>query len=87
VSEFDAQLRSLVDQAWDLRETPYYRDALNAIVDLYDRRHDIIARDHERELDEFARLLCETQVGEGRMYQADTFLHACLSAAMWQHFD
>jgi hypothetical protein len=33
------ELRALVDQAWELRGTPYLRDAVAAIVDWHDRRH------------------------------------------------
>jgi hypothetical protein len=33
----DAQLRRLVYQAFDLRETPYFRDACEAILDWNDR--------------------------------------------------
>lgn len=33
------QLATLVGQAWELRETPYTDDAVDAIVDWHDRRH------------------------------------------------
>ena len=32
-----AQLRRLVNQAWDLREGPYARDAYQAILDFHER--------------------------------------------------
>jgi hypothetical protein len=35
----EAQLRVLVGQAFELRDTPYLRDACDAIVDAWDRRH------------------------------------------------
>jgi hypothetical protein len=40
---YDERLRRLVYQAWELRASPYYRDALQAIIDLHaaslDRRY------------------------------------------------
>jgi hypothetical protein len=35
----ERELRALVDQAWELRGTPYLRDACEAIVDWHERRH------------------------------------------------
>lgn len=32
------RLRALVDQAWELRGSPYLRDACEAIIDWHDRR-------------------------------------------------
>jgi hypothetical protein len=33
------ELRALVDQAWELRGTPYLLDACQAITDWHERRH------------------------------------------------
>jgi hypothetical protein len=33
----EAQLRRLTNEAWDLKESPYFDDALRAIVDFHER--------------------------------------------------
>jgi hypothetical protein len=41
----EAQLRRLVNQAWELKDSPYYRDAINAICDWhYDTLPDRLER-------------------------------------------
>jgi hypothetical protein len=47
----ERELRALTDQAWELRETPYLRDACEAILDFWDRRW---LRRHERRLEDLA---------------------------------
>lgn len=49
----ERELRALVDQAFELRGTPYLRDAVAAIVDWFERRY---LRGYERELEELAWL-------------------------------
>jgi hypothetical protein len=49
-----AQLHVMTDQAWALRESPYLFDAVEAIVDWFDRRHE---RRWERRGDSFSRVL------------------------------
>jgi hypothetical protein len=44
----------MTDQAWALRESPYLFDAVEAIVDWFDRRHE---RRWERRGDSFSRVL------------------------------
>jgi hypothetical protein len=57
------ELHALVIQAFDLRESPYFRDAVDAIVLWHERRP---LRRHELSLEErasvtrFRRLLAET---------------------------
>jgi hypothetical protein len=48
------ELRRLTDQAFDLRETPYLRDAIAAIEDWWERRH---TRALDREEEQLAFLL------------------------------
>lgn len=57
---FDARLRILVDQAFDLRGTPYLREACAAIVELHDRRHLIEHERREVTVAELLELLRET---------------------------
>jgi hypothetical protein len=51
VTPEDRELRALVDQAFDLRGSPYVLDAVQAIVHWHERRY---LRRHERELEELA---------------------------------
>jgi hypothetical protein len=51
MSAEDRELRALVDQAFDLRGTPYLRDAVEAIVEWHQRRY---LRRYEHELQELA---------------------------------
>jgi hypothetical protein len=58
------ELYRLVGQAWELRGSPYYVDALQAIVDWHERRR--LAR-LEREREETGRLvLLLRETGAGR---------------------
>jgi hypothetical protein len=50
MQEYERRLRRLVDQAWDLRDSPYYRDACQAIVDLHYHRLEIEAAEAEEKL-------------------------------------
>lgn len=52
-SSFDETLRVLVAQAWELRASPYLRDAVEAIVDAHDRR---ALEEFERRQESEARL-------------------------------
>jgi hypothetical protein len=54
VNAEDRELRALVDQAFELRETPYVVDAVEAIVDWWDRRY---LRARERRDQQFAELV------------------------------
>jgi hypothetical protein len=54
VTADELELRALAAQAFDLRATPYFRDAIAAIVDWHDRRH---LRAYERRQEELARLV------------------------------
>jgi hypothetical protein len=50
----DPELARLTAQAFDLRESSYFRDAIQAIVDWFERRHE---RRLDRRDDGFARLV------------------------------
>jgi hypothetical protein len=55
----EEQLRALVGQAFELRETPYCRDAVDAIVEWHARRY-LRRLEHEQErAAELAQLLRE----------------------------
>jgi hypothetical protein len=49
----ESELRALTDQAWELRQTPYLRDACEAIIEWHGRRH---LRRLEREQERAAAL-------------------------------
>lgn len=53
LSSEELALFALVSQAFELRQTPYLHDAVEAIADWHDRRH---LRRYERELEELAWL-------------------------------
>jgi len=56
----DAQLHALVDQAWDLRDSGYVIDAVDAIVSWHERRHLRALEQHQESLGRLVRLLRET---------------------------
>jgi hypothetical protein len=58
----DLELRALVDQAFELRETPYVLDAVEAIVDWWDRRYLRARERRDQEFAELVRLLERTGV-------------------------
>jgi hypothetical protein len=58
----DRELRALVDQAFELRETPYVLDAVEAIVDWWDRRYLRARERRDQEFAELVRLLERTGV-------------------------
>jgi hypothetical protein len=66
----EAALRALVGQAWELRETPYFHDALVAIETWFDSRHvEAFERKQER-CAQLVRLLRETDPASLSRYAA-----------------
>jgi hypothetical protein len=58
VQGYELRLRRLVEQAFELRESPYYKEALEAIVELHERRLEIRVQEAEEmiaRLDPFIR--------------------------------
>jgi len=53
-------LRALVEQAWELRRSPYLIDAVDAIVEWYERRPLRALEQQQESLGRLVRLLRET---------------------------
>jgi hypothetical protein len=56
----ELELRALVDQAWELRGSPYLRDGVAAIEDWWDRRATRAWERRQRKLAALVQLLRET---------------------------
>jgi hypothetical protein len=57
VNADDRELRALVDQAFELRETPYLVDAVAAIVEWHEHRHERTYWRSRAELDELRQVM------------------------------
>jgi hypothetical protein len=59
-SAFEVKLEALVGQAFELRDSPYLRDAVEAIVEHHDRRALTEFERRQQQLADLRRLLRET---------------------------
>jgi hypothetical protein len=63
---FEDRLEALVGQAFELGDSPYFRDAVDAIVDTWDRRGLTAFEHRQQQRADLKRLLRETDPARPR---------------------
>jgi hypothetical protein len=71
-SRSESELRAMTDQAWELRAagSPYFVDAVEAIVEWHERRHLRRFERRQQDLVDLKRLLRETDPGRASSRRA-----------------